>query len=195
MKKSIGKIIAIVVIVALIATVGVVLFLWQQDKKYYEVQLDEYENVVATLMESLTGNVSNLDEAKKAISDYRQEVVQLQADLDAYKAAVDEINEERMARSKANEEKKKAEEEAWNAMSDEQRTAVTESKERGKIIGYLIRNNQEYAELYIYMRDLMNRGLVELSNSEYKTYKENKTRMMEIEEEYKATLSDEGDAE
>ncbi len=195
MKKSIGKIIAIVVIVALIATVGVVLFLWQQDKKYYEVQLDEYENVVATLMESLTGNVSNLDEAKKAISDYRQEVVQLQADLDAYKAAVDEINEERMARSKANEEKKKAEEEAWNAMSDEQRTAVTESKERGKSIGYLIRNNQEYAELYIYMRDLMNRGLVELSNSEYKTYKENKTRMMEIEEEYKATLSDEGDAE
>ena len=195
MKKSIGKIIAIVVIVALIATVGVVLFLWQQDKKYYEVQLDEYENVVATLMESLTGNVSNLDEAKKAISDYRQEVVQLQADLDAYKAAVDEINEERMSRSKAKEENNKSEEEAWNAMSDEQRIAVTESKERGKIIGYLIRNNQEYAELYIYMRDLMNRGLVELSNSEYKTYKENKTRMMEIEEEYKATLSDEGDAE
>jgi hypothetical protein len=190
MKKSIGKIISIVVILALIAAVVVEFFFWQEDKKYYEAQLDEYENVVAILMESITGNVSSLDEAKQAISDYRQEMVQLQADLDAYKAVVDEINEERMAKNKAYEEKQKAEEEAWNALSDEQRTAVNESKERGKILGYLLRNNQEYAELYIYMRDLMNRGLVELSHNEYQTYKANKTRMMEIEEEYKATLSE-----
>lgn len=193
MKKYIGKIITGIVAVVLIAVAIVEYCMWDKDKTYYEAQIAEYQSAVNSLNESLTGTTGDLTDANKSIMDFKNEIAQMQSDLDAYKKVVDEVNEERNAQREEQEAKKKAEEEAWNALSETQQQAILEGKERAKITTYLLKNNEEYAELYIYMRELSDKGLVELKSSEYKEYKKNKTRMNEIEAEYKATLEAESE--
>jgi hypothetical protein len=193
MKKNIGKIITGVIAVVLLAVSVTEFVLWNNDKTYYEAQLNEYQTAVQSLTESVTGKSADVADANKSIVDFKNQIVQMQSDLEAYKKVVDEINAEREEKNKALEEKKKAEEDEWNALSENQQKAILEGKERSKITSYLLKNNEEYANLYLYMRELADKGLVELKSSEYKTYKANKARMNEIEAEYKASLDSENE--
>lgn len=188
MKKNIGKIITGVIAVVLVAVLVIEFVMWNNDKNYYEAQLNEYQTAVQSLTESVTGKSADIADANKSIEDFKNQIVQMQSDLESYKKVVDEINAEREEKNKAIEEKKKAEEDEWNALSEIQQKAILEGKERSKITSYLLKNNEEYAELYIYMRELADKGLVELKNSEYKEYKQKKSRMNELEAECKAML-------
>ncbi len=188
MKKNIGKIITGVIAVVLVAGLVIEFVMWNNDKTYYEAQLNEYQTAVQSLTESVTGKSADIADANKSIVDFKNQIVQMQSDLEAYKKVVDEINAEREEKNKALEEQKKANEDEWNALSENQQKAITEAKERADMVSYLFKNNEEYANLYLYMRELSDKGLVELKSSEYKTYKANKARMNEIEAEYKASL-------
>lgn len=186
-----GTIITGILAALLLAAVVVVIIFWRSDVEYYKAQLAEYEKAVGTYSNTLNGSKTNLSDANKSIADLKGEIAQLQSDLDAYKKAIDEVNAERKALNEEAEAKAKADEELWNSLSDVQKEAITRGKERAKVTNYLLLNNTEYAELYAYMRDLSDKGLVELSKSEYKTYKEKKTRMVELESEAKTILETE----
>lgn len=188
MKKNIGKIITGVIAVVLVAVLVIEFVMWNNDKTYYEAQLNEYQTAVQSLTESVTGKSADIADANKSIVDFKNQIVQMQSDLEAYKKVVDEINAEREEKNKALEEQKKANEDEWNALSENQQKAITEAKERADMVSYLFKNNEEYANLYLYMRELSDKGLVDLKASEFKTYKANKTRMNDIEAEYKASL-------
>lgn len=179
-----GIIVTGIFAIVFLAALVTVLIMWQSDTKYYEAQITEYESAINKFKQSVNGNSDELTEAK-------QQIVQLEADLQAYKEAIDQVNAERIAVKEESEAKKKAEEEEWNALTDAQRDAITRGRERAQLTNYLLYHNEEYAQLYAYMRDLSDRGLVELSNSEYKTYKANKTRMVELESEAKTILESE----
>lgn len=186
-----GTIITGILAALLLAAVVVVIIFWRSDVEYYKAQLAEYEKAVGTYSNTLSGSKSDLNDAQKSISDYKNQIAQLEADLTAYKEAIDQVNEERRAQKAEAEAKEKAEEELWNSLTDAQRDAITRGKERSKITNYLLLNNTEYVDLYVYMRDLSDQGLVELSKSEYKKYKEAKTRMNELEAEAKTLLETE----
>ena len=177
-------IIAAILVVALV----VVIVLWRSDVEYYDAQLTEYEKAIATYKDTLTGSNSELSDVQKSIADYKSQIARLESDLTAYKEAIDQVNEERRTQKAETEAKEKAEEDLWNSLTDAQRDAITRGKEKSKVTNYLLLNNTEYADLYIYMRDLSDKGLVELSNSEYKKYKTAKTRMNELEAEAKTLL-------
>lgn len=180
----------IIAAVLLVAIVVIVIF-WRSDVEYYNAQLAEYDKAITIFNNTLSGSNTELDDAQKSIADYKSQIAQLEADLAAYKEAVDQVNEERRTWKAEAEAKQKAEEDLWNSLTDAQRDAITRGKERSKITNYLLLNNSEYVDLYIYMRDLSDKGLVELSNSEYKKYKEAKTRMNELEAETKTMLETE----
>ena len=188
MKNNIGKIITGIIAVVLVAVLVIEFVMWNNDKTYYEAQLNEYQTAVQSLTEAVTGKSADIADANKSIVDFKNQIVQMQSDLEAYKKVVDEINTERDKKNKALEEQKKANEDEWNALSENQQKAITEAKERADMVSYLFKNNEEYANLYLYKRELSDKGLVELKSSEYKTYKANKARMNEIEAEYKASL-------
>lgn len=188
MKNNIGKIITGIIAVVLVTVLVIEFVMWNNDKTYYEAQLNEYQTAIQSLTEAVTGKSADIADANKSIVDFKNQIVQMQSDLEAYKKVVDEINAERDKKNKALEEQKKANEDEWNALSENQQKAITEAKERADMVSYLFKNNEEYANLYLYMRELSDKGLVELKSSEYKTYKANKARMNEIEAEYKASL-------
>lgn len=183
-----GTIITGTIAAILLIAVAVIVIFWRSDAEYYKAQLSEYEKAIAAYNNTLNGNSSDLSDAQKSITDYKNQIAQLESDLEAYKKAIDQVNAERIAVKEESEAKKKAEEEEWNALTDAQRDAITRGRERAQLTNYLLYHNEEYAQLYAYMRDLSDRGLVELSNSEYKTYKANKTRMVELESEAKTIL-------
>lgn len=186
MNKKAGAIITGIIGVAFLAAAVVVFFLWQNDVKYYEAQLAEYVSALDKAGKSMDGNSGELNEAK-------QQIAQLEADLQAYKEAIDKVNAERVAAKEESEAKEKAQEEAWNALTDTQRAAITKGIEKSKVTNYLLYNSEEYAELYTYIRDLGEKGLVELSKSEYNKYKEVKARMVELETEAKNVLGASGE--
>ena len=186
MNKKAGAIITGVFGVAFLAAAVVVFFLWQNDVKYYEAQLAEYVSALDKAGKSMDGNSGELNEAK-------QQIAQLEADLQAYNEAIDKVNAERVAAKEESEAKEKAQEEAWNALTDTQRAAITKGIEKSKLTNYLLYNSEEYAELYTYLRDLASKGFVELSKSEYNKYKEVKTRMTELEAEAEAILGASGE--
>ena len=186
-----GIIVTGILAALLLAAVVIVIIFWRSDVEYYKAQLAEYEKAVGAYSNTLNGSKTDLNDAQKSIADYKNQIAQLEADLQAYKEAIDQVNAERVAVKEESEAKKKAEEEEWNALTDAQRDAITRGRERAQLTNYLLYHNEEYAQLYAYMRDLSDRGLVELSNSEYKTYKANKTRMVELENEAKTILESE----
>ncbi len=193
MKKNILTIILAIIAVAFMGVSVYEYIAWKEDVEIYEAGIREYENSVSYLIEYIEGTSSDLIDEKKAFYEIKNKMVQMQAELDAYKKAVDDINAERLEKNRIAEEKAKEKEDRYNALSEEQKKALAESQERGRIINYLLYNNEEYAECYNYMRELNDKGLVELSNSEYKTYKAKKARMIELEKEYKETLKEQNE--
>ena len=184
MKKNTGKIITGILGVIFIAVTVTVFIFWRSDVEYYEAQIEEYRRGIDELGKSISGGSDDLAAAK-------QQIVQLESDLQAYKEAVEQVNAERIAAREESEAEKKAKEDEWNALSEVQKDAISRGAERAKVTNYLLYHSEEYAELYAFMRDLSDRGLVELSNSEYRKYKEAKTRMNELEAEAKTMIATE----
>ncbi len=150
-------------------------------EEIFDAQVAEYDRAMKELQTAY-------NEVLKENSELEHELAQANADLGAYKDAIDKVNEERRAKNEAEDKKLKDAEDAWNALTDAQKKAVTEGAERSRMTTYLIRNNEEYAEIYQYMLDLENNETITLESKEFKVYTEKKKRKFEIEKEYKASL-------
>lgn len=91
---------------------------YQNDKTYYEGQLEEYRNAMGSLSSSFDSKVSSLNDANTTIREFKQEMAQLQAELNAYKDAIDQVNAERTAKNEKIAEEERLREEEWNALTD-----------------------------------------------------------------------------
>lgn len=150
----------------------------------YDAQIAEYDKAMAELQTAYSDMVKERNELTK-------ELAQANADLDAYKNAVDDLKATIQGIYDEENQQLKDAEDLWNALTDAQRKAVTEGAERNKMTTYLIKNNEEYAEIYQYLLDLENAGTVTLESKEFKVYTEKKNRKFEIEKDYIASLETE----
>lgn len=165
----------------------------------YDNIIAEYEQNIENLNKKYNDFVLEYNALMKERNALDEENAQLKANVEAYEAIVNEVNAEREKkneeiRAKNEEENAKriAWEEQWNSLTDAQRNAITEGKERADMVNALLYSNDEYARIYQYFIDLEKTGVTSFLNTseEFKTYEANRKRKTEIENEYLATLKE-----
>ena len=148
-------------------------------KKQVKALNEEYE----TKYNDLLNNYNTLVSEKESVD---SELATVKADLETTKENLSTAEANVLTYTDAINAEKQAEEERWNALTEEEKNAETEIENYAEMVSTLCETNEEYANLHTYILENMSNS--SMSKSERKEFTNKYKEMLEIEEEYKANL-------
>lgn len=148
-------------------------------KKQVKALNEEYE----TKYNDLLNNYNTLVSEKESVD---SELATVKADLETTKENLSTAEANVLTYTDAINAEKQAEEERWNALTEEEKNAETEIENYAEMVSTLCETNEEYANLHTYILENMSNS--SMSKSERKEFINKYKEMLEIEEEYKANL-------
>ena len=148
-------------------------------KKQVKALNEEYE----TKYNDLLNNYNTLVSEKENVD---SELATVKADLETTKENLSTAEANVLTYTDAINAEKQAEEERWNALTEEEKNAETEIENYAEMVSTLCETNEEYANLHTYILENMSNS--SMSKSERKEFTNKYKEMLEIEEEYKANL-------
>ena len=148
-------------------------------KKQVKALNEEYE----TKYNDLLNNYNTLVSEKESVD---SELATVKADLETTKENLSTAEANVLTYTDAINAEKQAEEERWNALTEEEKNAETEIENYAEMVSALCETNEEYANLHTYILENMSNS--SMSKSERKEFVNKYKEMLEIEEEYEANL-------
>ena len=180
MKKEPGNkklhLIYISVITLLLIGIGAGVFF--VNKAYREAVADsrkEYETAKAEFDKAY-------DRILEEEKDWKAELNGLQSDLNSANAELTDIYTARTL-------EREKEQQRWDALSEEEKTAETMCNKYNEMVSDLRRDNEEYAQLYVQYALYLNQDIFHLDKASLLQYTDLYNRKMQIEKQYMDALT------